>query len=71
MKKLILKIFMLLVTFNVTLLGNAVSEVVSSGVVVETVEVSLDSFGTLGIVLMVGLSSLLGAFFMRDEFSSL
>ena len=66
MKKVILKISTLLIGLNVTLLGNAVSEVV-----VETVEVPLDSFGTWSIVLMVGLSSLLGAYFVKDEFSSM
>jgi len=35
----------------------------------ETEEVALDSFGSLGIILMVVLSSLLGAFFVRDEFA--
>ena len=70
MKKVILKIFMLLVTLNISLLGNAVSEGASSGVV-ETVEVSLDSFSTFGIILMIGLSSLLGVYFLKDEFSSM
>jgi hypothetical protein len=71
MKKTILKIFILLLTSTVILLGNAVSEVVSSGVVVETMEVSLASFGTFGIVIMIALSSLLGAYFVKDEFSSM
>ncbi len=71
MKKVISKIFILLVILSVSLLGNAISEVVSTGVEVETVEVSLDSFTTWGIVLMIALSSLLGAFFLKDEFSSM
>ena len=70
MKKVILKIFMLLVTLNISLLGNAVSEGASRGVV-EIVEVSLDSFSTIGIILMIGLSSLLGVYFLKDEFSSM
>ena len=70
MKKIVLQIFMLLLILNVTLLGNSSSELVNSEVGVETVEVSLDSFSTLGIFIMIGLSSLLGAFFLKDEFSS-
>ena len=71
MKKIVLKIFILLVTLNVVLLGNSGAEVIGSTVGVETVEVALDSFGSLGIIIMVGLSSLVGAFFLKDEFSSL
>ena len=37
----------------------------------DAVEVSLDSFGTTSMIVMVILSSLLGLFFVRDEFSSL
>jgi hypothetical protein len=37
----------------------------------EMTSISLDSFGSTGIVLMLILSSLLGAFFVRDEFGSL
>ena len=70
MKKVISKIFILLVILNVALLGNSVSEGVSTQVV-ETVEVSLDSFGSLSIILMIALSSLLGAYFVKDEFSSM
>lgn len=60
MKKSIFKIFALLLALNMFLLGDSGTEVV---------EVSLDSFGTLGIVILVGLSSLLGAFFVKDEIS--
>ena len=69
MQNIVLKIVILLFILNVSLLGSAVSEVASTGA--ETVEVSLDSFTTLGIFVMIGLSSLLGAFFLRDEFSSM
>ena len=68
MKKIILKIFIVLVTFNVIVFA---STTVSTEAVNKTVEVSLDSFGTFGIVIMLALSSLLGAFFLKDEFSSL
>jgi len=37
----------------------------------EMTSISLDSFGSTGMVLMLILSSLLGAFFVRDEFGSL
>ena len=60
MKKSIFKIFALLLALNMFLFGDSGTEVV---------EVSLDSFGTLGIVILVGLSSLLGAFFVKDEIS--
>lgn len=60
MKKSIFKIFALLLALNMFLFGDSSTEVV---------EVSLDSFGTLGIVILVGLSSLLGAFFVKDEIS--
>jgi hypothetical protein len=33
----------------------------------EKVEVSLDSFGSMSIVIMLALTSLLGAFFVREE----
>ena len=69
MQNIVLKIVILLFILNVSLLGSAVSEVASTGA--ETVEVSLDSFTTLGIFVMIGLSSLLGAFFLKDEFSSM
>jgi len=66
MKKIVLQILMLLLILTITLLGNSSSELVNSEVGVETVEVSLDSFSTLGIFIMIGLSSLLGAFFLKD-----
>jgi len=69
MQNIVLKIVILLFILNVSLLGSAVSEVATTGA--ETVEVSLESFTTLGIFVMIGLSSLLGAFFLKYEFSSL
>jgi hypothetical protein len=69
MKKIILKIFILLFTLNISLLGNDISAI--SSIEVEVIEVSLDSFGTLGIILMIVLSSLIGTFFLKDEFSSM
>ncbi|CAA6801909.1 MAG: Unknown protein [uncultured Sulfurovum sp.] len=79
MKKILLNIFILLFTLNINLLGNSMvqnpsnissdaklAEVTQS---IETVEIPLNSFGTLGVIVMIVLSSLLGAFFMKDEFS--
>jgi len=36
---------------------------------IENTEVALDSFGSVGVMIMLVLTSLLGAFFVRDEFS--
>jgi hypothetical protein len=79
-KNLLVKILGLLLLFNITVLANNLySEVSSEGYITEstmlesnnvalneTVEVSLD-FSNIGILIMVALSSLLGAFFMKDE----
>jgi hypothetical protein len=79
-KNLLVKILGLLLLFNITVLANNLySEVSSEGYIAEstmlesnnvalneTVEVSLD-FSNIGILIMVALSSLLGAFFMKDE----
>lgn len=37
----------------------------------EHVEVALDSFGSMSMTIMLLLTSLLGAFFVRDEFATL
>ncbi len=37
----------------------------------EVSTVSLDSFGSTGMVIMIILSSLLGAFFVKDEFNTM
>ena len=66
MKKVLFKIFVGLVTLNAFLLGDTVSNVTTT----QTVEVSLDSFSSLGMVLMIVLTSFLGAYFIKDEFSS-
>jgi len=63
MIKILFKILTLLVLFNALLLADSVSCTFS-----DVVEVSLDSFSALGIVVMVVLTSLLGVYFMRDEF---
>jgi len=83
-KNLLVKVLALLLLFNISLLGeNIKTEVnkVSIGETsmlersrtfpVETVEVSLDSFSNMGILIMIALSSLLGAFFVKDEFSTM
>lgn len=59
MKKILLQMFILFLVLNGTLLGSSV----------ESIEISLDSFSSIGIVIMIILSSLLGAFFMKDESS--
>ena len=61
MKKILLQMFILFLVLNGTLLGASV----------ESIEISLDSFGSIGTVIMIDLSTLLGAFFMKDEFSSM
>ena len=61
MKKILLQMFILFLVLNGTLLGSSV----------ESIEISLDSFGSIGTVIMIVLSTLLGAFFMKDEFSSM
>lgn len=78
MKKFVLNIFVLLFTFNVLFLGQAVansptnhsSSVANTTQIIERVEVPLNSFSSFGIVIMIALSSLVGAFFLRDEVSS-
>jgi len=61
MKKILLQMFILFLVLNGTLLGSSV----------ESIEISLDSFSSIGTVIMIVLSTLLGAFFMKDEFSSM
>jgi len=67
MKKILFKILTLFVTFNGVLLANANSKEVGSNIS-EIIEVSLDSFSAIGILLMIVLTSLLGAYFAKDEF---
>ncbi len=83
MKSLLVKIFTLLLLFNMTTLANNIYEGTSHELYIyesttldsssialnETVEISLDSFSNIGIFILIVLSSILGAFFMRDEFS--
>jgi len=40
-----------------------------SNVEMKTTEVSMTSFGVMSVIILVGLSSLLGAYFLRDEFT--
>lgn len=81
-RNLLVRILSLLLVLNITVLGsNAYSEVSDESsignssvqesttvVFKETVEVSLDSFSSIGILIMIALSSLLGVFFIKDEF---
>ena len=81
---LLLKIFGFLIIFQTTLFSENIyhvsnsdttsvnSKVVNSSVNKERGEVetvALDSFGGTGVVLMILFTSLLGAFFVRDELS--
>ncbi|CAA6798541.1 MAG: Unknown protein [uncultured Sulfurovum sp.] len=63
MKRVVQNIFILLIAFNVSLLASTVVESTSP----ETVEVALNSFGTLGIIVVIALTSIVGAFFMKDD----
>jgi len=67
MRKILFKILTLLMTFNGLLLANINSSEVGSSFS-EIIEVSLDSFSAFGIVVMVVLTSFLGAYFVKDEF---
>jgi len=69
MTKILFKIFTLFVTFNGLLLANINSSEVGSNLG-EIIEVSLDSFSGFGILLMILLTSLLGLYFLKDEFPS-
>jgi len=69
MKKILFKILTLFSAFNGLLLANVHSEEVGSNLS-EIIEVSLDSFSALGILLMIVLTSLLGVYFIKDELSS-
>ena len=85
-RMLLLKIFGFLILFQTTLFSeniHSVSKSDSTSVDSKSVntstnkekeeveEVALDSFGGGGILLMIFLTSLLGAFFVRDEFNGL
>ena len=84
MKKIILKLFGFLLLLNVTLFANkldtqqtTITPTITSKTVHSTessstkmTEISLDSFGNLGMIIMVVLSSLLGMFFAKNEFNS-
>ena len=82
---ILLKVFGVLILFQTMLFSDNIYHVsksdvapVSSQVVNSTTKesekvttVALDSFGGTGIILMILLTSFLGAFFVRDEFSSI
>ena len=84
MKNVIFKLFGLLLLLNITLFANTfdakqctTAQTITStkGHTVESsasamTEVSLDSFGNSGMIIMIVLTSLLGMFFVRDEFSA-
>lgn len=57
----LLKVVFLLLFFNLTLFAN---DAVTND---NATEVSLSSLSTIGILLMIILSSLLGAFFIKEE----
>jgi hypothetical protein len=83
-KKIILLVISFVVLFHTTLWADSVyseesyikSAYSSDAVSVSTsssspkVEISLNSFGSISVMIMLVLTSLLGAFFVRDEFSN-
>jgi len=69
MIKILFKILTLFIIFNGLLLANINSEEVGSNFS-EIIEVSLDSFSALGILIMIILTSLMGIYFIKDEFPS-
>lgn len=78
---MVLKIFGFLILFhNASWASNTLSSPEQTNIrqtveqthdVKETTTISLDSFSSTGMVLMLLLTSLLGAFFVKDEFGSL
>ena len=83
---LLLKIFGFFLLFQTTLFSENVYDIPNSNSIsvnskivnhsinkeiIEVKEVALDSFGEVSIVLIIGLTSLLGVFFVRDEFNEL
>jgi Ca2+/H+ antiporter len=81
-KNILVKIVTLLVLFNITLFANTTTHkeeitnthpqnnlVATAPKISENREVELGSLSILGIIFTIVLSSLLGAFFMKDEFS--
>ena len=84
-KKMILFIVSLVLFFHTTLFADSTySEesyiksayssdyvAVSASTVSANIEVSLNSFGSISVMIMLILTSLLGAFFVRDEFSEI
>ncbi|HHD75356.1 MAG TPA: hypothetical protein ENK95_00870 [Campylobacterales bacterium] len=78
---LVLKIVSLFLLMHLSLFANSMEKQISSKssekqvsqdqaeVEVETTEVSMTSFGFISVVILVGLSSLLGAYFLRGEFT--
>jgi len=69
MTKILFKIFTLFIAFNGLVLANINTSEVGSNLG-EIIEVSLDSFSGVGILLMIVLTSLLGLYFLKDEFPS-
>jgi len=84
-KNIILKIAILILFFQTILLADITSisessytnsELINERTALksigssEEVEVSLDSFGGMSVMIVLILTSLLGAFFVRDEFPS-
>ncbi len=80
-KNLLMKVVILILLLNTMVIANISEDredtssymnersmiEVNAGKESESIEVSLDSFSTVGIVILIALSSLLGLFFMRDE----
>ncbi len=83
-RSIVFKIVGFLILFHSTLFANGVtgenvelskvqleSKSVDKGSKQKVSTISLDSFGSTGMVIMLVLSSLLGAFFVKDEFNTI
>ena len=67
MKKMIIKLLGLLLILTLSLSATEVKETKSVDNGEKMTEVSLDTLGDSGVIVLIVLSSLLGAYFMRDE----
>jgi len=82
-KNIILKVAMLILFFQTILFADtgsicnnsySSSELISKATLLQTtggsenIEISLDSFGSMSVIIMLVLTSLIGTFFVRDEF---
>ena len=67
MKTMTIKLLGLLLILTLSLSSTEVSKSQVQDNKEQTTEVSLDTLGNSGVIILIVLSSLLGAYFMRDE----